>query len=407
MPYLAFASNFTWVMVMGLLGPSLPEMIDDLGLGYAEAGRLFTVLALGSLFGTLLSGAASDRVERRALFAAVAGCLALGLFGLALASTYALVLVAVLFFSLTGSPAGTVGQGIMLEMFPERRERYLALLTTFAAVGSLVAPLLVALNEGSAFGSRLDRSLGVRLGLRLGWRLPFLQAGVVALLLCAAILAVPLPRPRAGPANDLPERRSLRSLGRLLAHPRVASAALLIVLSVGPDLGFSFWLAEHFRSELGVSIALSSAVVSVYLGGVIAGRLATAHLVRRLPPGLLLCIGPLASLAGLAALLFGRWMPVKLAAIVLYGLGIGPVFPLLMARGTAAFPRSPGAVSGLLFASVSLGGMIFPQLLGSVAAREGIRRSYALLFVLLVVILAAALVWLRRDRARGGRRPRA
>jgi len=34
MPYLAFASNFLWVLVIGLLGPSVPAILADLGIGY-------------------------------------------------------------------------------------------------------------------------------------------------------------------------------------------------------------------------------------------------------------------------------------------------------------------------------------------------------------------------------------
>jgi FHS family glucose/mannose:H+ symporter-like MFS transporter len=378
-PYLAFASNFTWVMVMGLMGPSVPAIIEELGIGYSRAGLFFTMLSMGSLVGTFLAGTASDHLNRRILFAGIALSLCLGLFSVALASTFTFALLAVLFFSLTGSPAGTVGQSIMLEMFPERRECYIALLTMFASVGSLTAPLLVALNFQAG----------------LGWRWPFVETGLVALLLALVILLVRLPRSRGS-------RLDLKEFGRLLAHPRVLSTALLIVLSVGPDLGFSFWLAQHFRSELGVSLQLSSGVVSVYLLGMIAGRLATSRLVRTVAPGVLLCLGPLAALASLAAFLLAPWMPVKLAAILVYGLGVAPIFPLLMARGTAVFPERPGAVSGLLFGSVSLGGMIFPQALGMAAEHIGIRSSYALMAVLLRVILLASLVALRRQRPRVG-----
>jgi len=395
-PHLAVAANFVWVMVIGLMGPSLPAMIDELGIGYARAGLFFTTLSLGSLFGTFLAGAASDRLNRRFLFAAVSACLGAGLLGVALASSYAQVLLAVLFFSLTGSPAGTVGQSIMLEMFPERRERYVALLTMFAALGSLAAPLLVALNLRAlgALPVAAAPAAGAALGFRLGWRWPFVQTGLAALVLAAAILVVRLPRSRTGKGWEL---------RRLLANRRVLSTAALIVLSVGPDLGFSFWLAEHFRTELGASLQLSSAVVSVFLVGLIAGRLATARLVRTAAPGLLLCAGPLLALASLAAFLLCPSIPVKLAALLCYGAGVGPIFPLLMARGTAACPQRPGAVSGLLFASVSLGGMIFPQLVGAAAARVGIQRASALPGLLLLVILAAALAALRPGRAPAGR----
>jgi fucose permease len=249
-------------------------------------------------------------------------------------------------------------------MFPERRERYLALQTLFAAVGSFTAPLLVSVNFTAG----------------LSWRWPFFETGALSLLLMAAILIVRLPATRV-------RKMSWRNLGQILGHPRVLTTALLIVLSVAPDLGFSFWLAEHFKTELGVSLRLSSAVVSLFLVGMISGRFATSRLVQHFPAARILPAAIALSLVCLAVFLTVPWIWLKLCLIPLYGLGIAPVFPLLMARGTAAFPDRPGTVSGVLFASVSLGGMVFPLLLGAVGTGLGIRRAYWLIGAILIVTL--------------------
>jgi fucose permease len=204
----------------------------------------------------------------------------------------------------------------------------------------------------------------------------------MALALFVAILLVPLPRARG-------RLQGWGSLGRLLAHPRVLTCAVLIFFSVAPDLGFSFWLAEHFRTELKVDLRLASAVVSVYLVGMMAGRLATTRLLRRVSARRIMQAGLGLGLASLAVFLAAPWVPVKVLAILAYGLGGAPVFPMLMASGTSAFPERPGAVSGVLFASVSLGGMVFPIVLGAVASAIGIRRSYLLVGLILAGILLA------------------
>jgi len=364
MPYLAFASNLTWVMVIGLLGPSVPAIIQALGISYTRAGLFFTMLSLGSLFGTLGSGFVSDFLNRKVLYSLIALLLAAGLGAVGLAPSYSLILLAILFMSLFGAPAGTVGQSIMLDMFPERRERYIALQTMFAAVGSLTAPLLVSLN----------------LSAGLSWRWSFLEVGLLALLLMTAILIVRLPAARVRTV-------SLAGLGRVVRHPRVLTSALLILLSVGPDLGFSFWLAEHFKTELGVPLRVSSAVVSLFLVGMISGRFATSRVVQRVPPRALIQGGMVLSLAVLALFLTLPGIPLKLVLIPVYGLGVSPVFPLLMARGTETFPDQPGTVSGILFASVSLGGTVFPLLLGTVGTGLGIRRAYWVVALLLVISL--------------------
>ena len=368
MPWLAFASNFLWVLVIGLLGPSVPAILADLGISYLQAGYFFGMLSLGSLFGTLLGGLASDRLPRKVLFAGIALLMALGLAGALPAPSYGWILAAIFLFSLFGSPAGVVGQSIMLEMFPARRAQLLSLQTTFSSLGSLTAPLLVSANLAAGEAGR--------------WRWPFAQVAGLALLLFAGILLVRLPAARQSGGG----RSALR---RVLAHPRVLWSAALIFFCVAPDLGFSFWLAQHFRADLGVSLRLSSAVVSLYLIGMIGGRLATARLVKVRPARPLVQGGLALTVVSLAVFLASPWIGLKLAAIVAYGLGTAPVFPLLMANGTGQFPDCPGVVSGVLFAAVSLGGIVFPTLLGAVGASAGIRGAYLLVGGVLVGLLAA------------------
>jgi len=193
---------------------------------------------------------------------------------------------------------------------------------------------------------------------------------------------------------------SWKNLSRVLGNPRVLFSALLIFFSVAPDLGFSYWLAEHFKTELGVRLSLSSAVVSLLLVGMITGRLATSRLLERFTSPRLLKSGMILSLASLIVFLTVPWIPVKLLAIVLYGLGTAPVFPLLMARGTALFPDQPGTVSGVLFGSVSLGGMVFPLLLGVVASSFSIRLAYILVGIIilgqLLTLIGTGVWWDRR-----------
>ncbi len=110
LPYLSFASNFMWVMVIGLLGPSIPGIIMDLGISYTKAGLFFTLLSLGSLLGTSLGGFASDYLNRKILYSGIALVLSAGLVCVGLALSYSLILLFIFLLGLAGSPAGTVGQ---------------------------------------------------------------------------------------------------------------------------------------------------------------------------------------------------------------------------------------------------------------------------------------------------------
>lgn len=368
MPALAFASNFLWVLVLGLLGPSLPAIVSDLGISYAQAGLFFTLLSLGSLFGTSLGSIASDRLPRKALFAACAALLAAGLLVLGFMRSYVLAALIIFLLSLVGSPVGAVGQSIMLGMFPSRRERNLSLMSSFGAVGSLLAPVLVSINYSA----------------QLAWRWPFTEAAVLAFLLFIAVLALPIPA--AGPPR---ERRGVLAI---LKNRRVAGAAVMIFFLIAIDLGFSYWLAEYFAAELHVSLRLSSSVVGIYLVGIVAGRFLIPPVLKRISPETHLALSLSVALAGILLFILVPSVPVKAALCALYGLGVGPVFPLLMARGSREFPDQSGAVTGVLFGGMSLGGMVFPLLMGSIAAGIGIARTYWFCAVVAFGLLAAVLL---------------
>jgi len=366
-PALAFATNFMWVMVIGILGPSLPAMVADLGITYAQAGFFFTLLSLGSLIGTSLGAISSDSLPRKFLYGMCVLVLSLGLFALGFMPGYALIALVIFLLSLMGSPIGAIGQSIMLGMFPDKRERYLSFMTFFGAVGSLLAPVIVSLNFTAG----------------LSWRWTFREVSVLALIVFVVLLATRIPRAPEGGV-----RASFLTIAR---HRGVITAAVLIFLSVAVDLGFSYWLAQYFKSELHVSLRLSSSIVGVYLIGIIGGRVLVPVFLKRMSPRKNLVGGLAISLVALAAFILAPWIPAKIILCALYGFGIGPVFPLLVAQGTREFPKQAGAVTGVLYACMSLGGMVFPLLVGALAGRWGIGRTYIFCAIMVGVLLAAVL----------------
>jgi len=231
MPHVSYAANLLWVMVIGLLGPSIPGIVNGLGISYAQAGFLFTLLSLGSLFGSSLGAIASDYLNRKRILASFCGLLTCGLIYVGFVPGYVALCVTVFVFSLFGSPIGAIGQSIMLDMYQSQRSKLLSIQTLFAAVGSFIAPLLVSLNFAGG----------------LSWRGPFVETAALALLLMIVVLWVRIPNSSADQGEKAPLRHIMR-------NPNILLASALVFLSVAVDLGFSYWLAEYFNAELGVSI---------------------------------------------------------------------------------------------------------------------------------------------------------
>lgn len=361
-------------MVIGLLGPSVPAIIADLGISYSQAGLFFTLLSLGSVFGTSVGAMASDYVNRKAIYAGFAGVFAVGLVSMGFVPGYIAICIVIFLFSLFGSPIGAIGQSAMLDMFPEKRGQYLSIQTFFAALGSFVAPLIVALN----------------VILRLNWRWSFIETAGLVCICLFAMLFVKIPNSAAN-TDRVPIKTIIR-------NPNIIIAAILIFFSVALDLGFSYWLAEYFKTELQVSLRLSSAIVSIYLIGVIAGRLSASRLIRHFPSKNVMGAGLGLGFVSLIVFIFVPVVPIKVVFACLYGLGIAPVFPLVMAKGAEEYPRQPGAVTGVLFACMSLGGMVFPLLLGVLATHFGIERSYLFNLTIVAAIFVGLMVWINKRK---------
>ncbi|MBN2050252.1 MAG: MFS transporter [Spirochaetales bacterium] len=373
MPWVAFYANFIWVMVLGLIGPSIPAIVQDLGISYSRAGFLFTALSMGSLFGTLFGGLVSDRINRRFLFSFCAFTLGLGLILFGRSLGYSSLIVFMFFMSLGGSPVGVIGQTIMLDMFPEKRSRYIPLQTFFAALGNLMAPLLVALNVIAG----------------LTWRWSFFETSFLSFALLSLALTARYPVTGGDIKNRIPVKQ-------IFSDKKVITASIFTLLSVSVDIGFSYWLAEYFAGSLGLPLKTASASVSIYLAGIITARLSTPLFLRYAGPLRILQISLSFSLVILLFYLFVPVIPVKMALVYFYGLGVGPFFPLMITLGTEDYSGQSGSVSGIIFSFMSVGGMIFPFLFGTIAQHSSIRTTYIVLAFLFVMILIALSLWKKR-----------
>jgi len=371
-PGVAFAANFLWVMVIGLLGPAIPAIIRDLNISYSQAGLFFTMLSLGSLIGTSIGGILSDYTNKKTLLVVFCCCLIAGLISSGFAVSYLALLLIIFLFSLLGSPIGAVGQSVMLEMFPDKREKYLSYQTVFAAAGSFLAPIMVTINFSTG----------------LNWRWAFMEAGFIGVLLCIAILFVKMPK-AIGKKARLPLRE-------IFKNKRIIFCAVIIFFAIAVDIGFVYWLAEYFKTELGVNIRFASGVVGIYLAGVITGRMLVPQLLKRMKGGRIILTGLIIGLASLLCFIFIPGVAVKAALCYVYGLGISSLFPLMMAKGVELYPEQPGAVTGFLFGFMSLGGMVFPLLLGNLAEQIGIAYSYLFPAAVLAGIFIAVSIFIKK-----------
>jgi fucose permease len=337
----------------------MPGFIARWHLDDARAGLMFTALFAASV--CLAAGAAvlGRLFGYRRTIAMGLVVMAAGVLGCATSSWP----LAVLSVAVVGCGLGMVVPASNLQAAasaPGESAQALLWLNFSWSIGAVAAPMLVEQLRG-AF-------------------LPVLAAG---LLLMAPVMAW-------GGAGGRPARAPGAAASARLPH---FVFALMLFLYVGCEVSISGWISAYASRSVGTG-QLWAVLPSVFWFAILLGRFAGPAVLRRVGPGVLAPAGLACGFAGAALLVGGSGPEAMLAASALSGFGFAPVFPVVVAQYTE---RSGGAVSGLVFASASLGGAAIPALAGSISAVSGSLRAG----LSSVLVLLAVLIWMQLRGTKG------
>ncbi|MBB6097070.1 fucose permease [Deinobacterium chartae] len=378
---LGFSSFILIGAVQAMYGPSLPGFAErffgdlEASAAAARVGLAVTLQFLGIMGGTLIGGALLSRLGGRTVVQGAMGLLALGMIGMGLSGQWWTLLAASLLGGI-GYGGLSVGFNLMYSAFGERAAAALNLLNATFGIGSVLGPLLV--------GTLAVRSVG----------LPFLVLGGVAAVLVFALARLRLeaaPRQAAGPAAAV----NLRW---------VAGFALLFFVYVGCETGPGNWESWHLSALWTPQGEAASAEVraraafltSLYWMAITVGRFLAAPLSLRLPPHRLVLGSALFGCVGLALTHLSGIAPL---GYVVAGLCFAPIFPTSLAWFGRVLPEG-GRWGSVVIACGSMGGVVFPPLIGTLVRAEGplVIPTVLTALALLLCLVVAALSWA------GGRR---
>lgn len=356
-------------IVNTVLGPILPWLATRWSLSDAAAGSLFTVQFAGSLTAGALSGLIASRIG-------VGRTMALGyaLMGLGLVTMMASARTV----GIAGIAAAGVGLGCVIpltnlmaaRLAPARAAGALGAVNLCWGLGAALWPLIVATSV----------------------RRSSLATAIVAVCVLLAAMVVPFAR-AAFPADAAPADHEPSGQAVSLSLARLAVFGACIALYSGVESAVGGWVTEHARRITAAAAADRwELAASVFWGGVTAGRAAVAvWLTRRweIPAqfvGLVAVASAIVLLLAAPALSEGEGsgVGVVLAAALLCGVGLSPIFPVTVAALAREFPTR---LAGPMVALGSLGGGVLPWVVGAISDSSGsLAIGFAALEVFVVVL---------------------
>ncbi len=337
-----------------LLGPLVPEMRGRWG---ATAGQVGWLFAAQFAVSSVTAVTAGFHLQRSLL--AGYGLLAAGLALLA-GGGWPLPVAAM---SLVGAGLGfsiPATNLLVARAYPERRGAALSIVNLAWGLGATGCPLAFAAVRG-----RVDA-----------------VAVVWALAACCALTGVLLARelPAAQEQTGEGDGSSVVPLTRPLAapppHPGALQALLagMLFLYIGVESTLGGWLVSLADAVGRERDALSMLIGSGYWAALLAGRAAAPLVLRRTSETRLHAAAiALAALGAGAVLAAGSRGGLALAAAIA-GLGLAPIFPLIVSRLAAGGGATRG--SGWVFAVGGFGGAVLPWLAGRLAAAGALRDGF-------------------------------
>ncbi len=285
-----------------------------LGAGEAETGLLQTALTLPFLLLAIPAGLLADRVSRKSMMVGAEALRALALLAILVMAQSGLITWPMLALFGFIASCGTVAYSVAAP----------------ALVPALVPPAMLG-----AANSRIElaRTVAFTAGPAVGGALVGLTGAGAAFAFAAglSVLAVLLLSGLHEPVRALPRRRRpfdeiAEGAVFVARHPLlrpvlvtqfVFNTAFFVIMAV-----FVPYAVRH----LGLTASGIGVVLGLYGLGMLVGALAAPTVLRRLPFGVVIAVGPVVGLAASLVMTLTIWAPTPvLAAASLFLLGVGPI----------------------------------------------------------------------------------
>ncbi len=374
--------GITFIDILGfsILIPLMPYFVKHFGASDIVVGGLFATFALCQFVGGPIWGNVSDRIGRkRVLIVSQVGA-TIGWTMLAFAPTIAWVFAARIVEGFSGGNISVTQAYVSDLVEPAKRGR------AFSYIGA-------AFSAGLIFGPLS----GGYLVARYGYSVPFLLAAALQVVTLIVTVLI-LPESRHANADEKPA--SLADIRLSLFDQRVAPVMWQkLVFSLGlygwfsvftlvlqAQFGFDAAGASYFFTAFG----LASVVIQI---GVV-GRVTDALGDRRASN-----IGFVALLIAFAIVPFAHAIPLAVAMIVMFSLGLALVNATIPALLSANAPDNMrGTILGAASSLESVSGVFMPVLSTWVLQSAGVAPAIAITFGLTAAALGMGLAAMRTER---------
>ncbi|AZN42580.1 MFS transporter [Paenibacillus albus] len=379
-----------------LLGSAWPVMRPDLGATFGFAGVLSMVVAGGTIVSSLACGSLVRRMGTGRL-TLVSCCLtAAALLGFSVVpSSIWLILLAIPL----GLGAGAIDAALNHYVAENYKAHHMNWLHCFWGVGATMGPIImsyyIAEHNSWRNGYTAVSIIQFSLAFVLLITLP-LWKRVAKLREAERLSSESSPQGDEGAqeSSETAQAMSAAAAGSsksgVLQIRGVKQTLIAFFFYCGVESTVGLWGASYLVGARDVTAESAAGWISLYYGGITAGRLITGFITMKIHNRVLIRCGQIIAIAG-GLLLFLPLQQLFLAGLILIGLGLAPIYPGLLHETPARFGRESAAkLIGYQMATAYTGITLLPPLFGFIASQTNIKVFPFIVVAFLFVMLLSA-----------------
>lgn len=363
--------------------------------GFQDEGRyglIMSIASIGSIVMTVLLGLFGERINK--IHGIGFGLALMGLAGILIGAMpmyietgtgYTLMLFYSLLAGIGYITIDLLMNGVVADVYPEKKDTMLPYVHAFYGVGAMLAPLLVTSLTSVENPQSFAR--------------PYLVLGIAAIVACVCIFWVGKGiAPQTPYANmEQMRQRAMKNPAEIFKDSRAWLYLLACFLYLCFQTGLSAWLPSYGTERFSIGATEAGSILTMYFLGALAMRFLSPILYKRMKVSTFYMLT-----IAVSSLLFLVFLMVDLdftgARIILTCMGLlqGAAIPSLVILCCDAFPERTASASSVIVLGVSLAALVAPVAMGALIQQAGYMLPMLLITACLPLSVAVTAVAVKR-----------
>ena len=354
-----------------MLGSAWPTMYPEMNVPVSYAGILSFIIASGTIVSSLMADRLIRRFGTGRVNAFSVLITAASLFAFSLSRSYVLLLFIAVPY---GLGAGAIDASLNNYVALNYSSRQMSWLHCMWGVGATVGPYI----------------MGAALTLGNSWRMGYVTVGTIQAVL-AVFLFLSLSLWKKGGSTAAAEEEHTGKPLKLIEIVKIRGAKEVLIAffcycAIEQTVGL--WASSYLVLHCGIASETAASFASMFFIGITVGRALSGFLSAKFNDNQLIALGTSLIAFGCIVLLLPLGEAVRLAALIVIGLGCAPIYPCIIHSTPVNFGASNSqAIIGVQMAAAYMGVCMMPPLFGLIANHITVSLLPAYLAIITVVMI--------------------